>query len=285
MKSFQPSKSSNTINTIKRCFKTCHFVAMPPHHLGDNSALAIPLHALVDPMLQLHRWVSWNIQGTPQKVTNTTVTFVNHLKRVDEKGVLYHELCYRFDIIGYSHVLTEPNFLTSTRHTRHTRHGTAVVCRPPPPVLLQRLHDNVMLQSNCRIHTLRALKQMSDHVFTEKQSLKLLKHAFSMLLDASGHYLNMGLIVNYVLFVGKKSLEWKVDFQCLGSVVSVFRPRRGCSIICCQRQWRLTRNSQQPERSKRSNMTANFDYWLDFIWIRTKDMICVYVYVIIYACI
>ena len=159
------------------------------------------------------------------------------------------------------------------------------IFRPPPPVLLQRLHDNVMLQSNCRIHTLRALKQMSDHVFTEKQSLKLLKHAFSMLLDASGHYLNMGLIVNYVLFVGKKSLEWKVDFQCLGSAVSVFRPRRGCSIICCQRQWRLTRNSQQPERSKRSNMTANFDYWLDFIWIRTKDMICVYVYVIIYACI
>lgn len=155
------------------------------------------------------------------------------------------------------------------------------IFRPPPPVLLQRLHDNVMLQSNCRIHTLRALKQMSDHVFTEKQSLKLLKHAFSMLLDASGHYLNMGLIVNYVLFVGKKSLEWKVDFQCLGSAVSVFRPRRGCSIICCQRQWRLTRNSQQPERSKRSNMTANFDYWLDFIWIRTKDMICVYVYVYI----
>ena len=85
--------------------KTCHFVAMPPHHLGDNSALAIPLHALVDPMLQLHRWVSWNIRGTPQKVTNTTVTFVNHLKRVDEKGVSYDELCYRFDIIGYSGLL------------------------------------------------------------------------------------------------------------------------------------------------------------------------------------
>ena len=157
---------------------------------------------------------------------------------------MYHELCYRFDIIGYS--------------------------RPPPPVLLQRLHDNVMLQSNCRIHTLRALKQMSDHVFTEKQSLKLLKHigCYRMLVATIQTW---GLIVNFVLFVGKKSLEWKVDFQCLGSAVSVFRPRRGCSIICCQRQWRLTRNSQQPERSKRSNMTANFDYWLDFFWIRTKD--------------
>ena len=56
-------------------------------------------------------------------------------------------------------------------------HGTAVVCPPPPLVLLQRLHDNVTLQSNCRIHTLRALKkQMSDRVFKEKQSLKLLKH-------------------------------------------------------------------------------------------------------------
>lgn len=124
---------------------------MPPHHLGDNSALAIPLHALVDPMLQLHRWVSWNIRGTPQKVTNTTVTFVNHLT---EAG-------------GWKRCFVSWAMLQIWHHW---------IFRPPPPVLLQRLHDNVMLQSNCRIHTLRALKQMSDHVFTEKQSLKLLKH-------------------------------------------------------------------------------------------------------------
>ncbi len=165
-------RSFGALGTPKSCISEKHVhciarksVAMPPHHLGDNSALAIPLHALVDPMLQLHPWVSWNIQGTPQKVTNTTFVKAGGWKRCFLSWAMLQ--IWHHWIFTFSYRAKLP---TST-------HGTRLVCPPPPPVLLQRLHDNVTLQSHCRIHTLRALKkQMSDRVFKEKQSLKLLKH-------------------------------------------------------------------------------------------------------------